>query len=554
MCYRPIMTYDSELIVDEMILPGYLDDRLIVRNGEVLRRIQNESKARLNLYQNTPCAKRSKLRVTGTKQQVEHAKERVTKFLYEEDSLSTEINGVDDKYNSKNQQNMVETMMIPRIKVGLVIGKKGETLRMINKKSGAFCQFEDRGACAFDSRDIDEMVKITIKGRAQAIQIAQEMINEICSVNTVTSHLNIPSSKVYLIMGNGNENMRRICSVSGAYCQVDNVIHDNGVRTIIIRGVTTAVDRARKMIYEITDRVDKTSSYAYPHSVDQEVFQEIIDVDYSSETEVAEYTEKEKDEVKFIHLTVPRSRKDLLTGTERESLEQMCRGHEVSCQVDVSSNDDCESSIVLRGNPASVDKVRKKIKELIDCGKEGLVVPDSVDNNQIDDEVVKIIKKTEVECSIASVIDLIDEIKNEIRANIDNLNLLNHVHLLEKTNLSLRNPSAKADELKQLVSCQARERIRIEEDNETLCIRLSGIKYSLDQIVKPEKMQIPRPECPVCYEDLDAFVNIFQCSNGHLVCQPCLISNNLTKCPSCEQKFMGRATAMEQYLKKLFNN
>ena len=62
---------------------------------------------------------------------------------------------------------------------------------------------------------------------------------------------------------------------------------------------------------------------------------------------------------------------------------------------------------------------------------------------------------------------------------------------------------------------------------------------------------LPTPTCPVCYETMKPPRRIFQCNNGHLVCEVCKNQPQLRGCPTCRQPIMGRATAMEQFLADL---
>ena len=68
---------------------------------------------------------------------------------------------------------------------------------------------------------------------------------------------------------------------------------------------------------------------------------------------------------------------------------------------------------------------------------------------------------------------------------------------------------------------------------------------------KPEIL--PCPECPVCYESMRPPARILQCVNGHLTCVDCAKKVERFDCPTCKQEFSGRATAMEQFLRTLFN-
>ena len=76
-------------------------------------------------------------------------------------------------------------------------------------------------------------------------------------------------------------------------------------------------------------------------------------------------------------------------------------------------------------------------------------------------------------------------------------------------------------------------------------------KYQ-NNFLKPEKEELPCPECPVCFEKMMPPTRIMQCSNGHLICKECVSKANIIDCPTCRMKIVGRATAMEQHLASLF--
>ena len=59
-------------------------------------------------------------------------------------------------------------------------------------------------------------------------------------------------------------------------------------------------------------------------------------------------------------------------------------------------------------------------------------------------------------------------------------------------------------------------------------------------------------ECPVCMEVMEAPLQIFSCTNGHLICSDCLKSGSLTACPMCREDFKKlvpkRRAKMEELL------
>ena len=65
---------------------------------------------------------------------------------------------------------------------------------------------------------------------------------------------------------------------------------------------------------------------------------------------------------------------------------------------------------------------------------------------------------------------------------------------------------------------------------------------------------LPCPECPVCMENMLPPRRIFQCKNGHIICEICQPKIKEQKCPTCQHEIVGRAVAMEQHLRDLFMN
>ena len=61
------------------------------------------------------------------------------------------------------------------------------------------------------------------------------------------------------------------------------------------------------------------------------------------------------------------------------------------------------------------------------------------------------------------------------------------------------------------------------------------------------------PSCPVCYEQLVPPLQVFSCTNGHLVCSSCKERIG-DKCSTCRVEGGGRATAMEEVIRKLMGN
>ena len=180
----------------EMMVPGRLVARIIGKGGEVIKALQEETGAKIVIIQDTrEFADEKPLKISGPPEAVEFAKQRVEQVIAEEEQKmggggrgggfrggdfggfrggrggggwpSQGGGGYQD-----SGYDVTEMMSIPSNKVGLVMGKGGETIRMICSESGAHCQVDK--SAPDGARD----KTIVIKGRPESVERAKEMINE----------------------------------------------------------------------------------------------------------------------------------------------------------------------------------------------------------------------------------------------------------------------------------------------------------------------------------------------------------------------------------------
>jgi len=79
--------------------------------------------------------------------------------------------------------------------------------------------------------------------------------------------------------------------------------------------------------------------------------------------------------------------------------------------------------------------------------------------------------------------------------------------------------------------------------------------------VMQSRLECPRgpkiPECPACLKEMCSPIEIFSCRNGHLLCgkcKPLVTAIRADMCMTCGTvKYMGRATAMEQMIREMFD-
>jgi len=110
--------------------------------------------------------------------------------------------------------------------------------------------------------------------------------------------------------------------------------------------------------------------------------------------------------------------------------------------------------------------------------------------------------------------------------------------------------------MKEEVEKAARKEAELEaKKNVPSAPSLPSLPDGLEPVVErytpsaPSKFQVP--ECPVCLEEMVPPTRIFQCRNGHLICETCKSGLNPCICPKCRGEIIGRATDMEAFLRSL---
>jgi len=192
----------------EMMVPGHLVARIIGKGGEVIKALQEETGAKIVIIQDSKeFADEKLLKITGPPDRVEFAKGRVEQVIAEEQEKMGGFRGgrgggrgggfrggrggpggfrggrgggggggggwpsAGGGYQD-NGYDITEMMSVPGNKVGLVMGKGGETIRNICSESGAHCQVDK------DAPEGAREKNIVIKGSPEAVERAKQMIGE----------------------------------------------------------------------------------------------------------------------------------------------------------------------------------------------------------------------------------------------------------------------------------------------------------------------------------------------------------------------------------------
>ncbi|KAA8528027.1 hypothetical protein F0562_035104 [Nyssa sinensis] len=216
--------------------------------------------------------------------QLENAEQQPSEGNIEEPSAEVLQQG--DASSAEQQplsesQTMSRKMEVPNDKVGVLIGKAGDTIRYLQFNSGAKIQItRDADADPYSASRPVELI-----GTLENINKAEKLIKDVISeadaggspslvargFNTVQAagaaeqlQIQVPNEKVGLIIGKGGETIKNLQTRSGARIQLIPQHLPEGdqskERTVRVTGDKKQIDMAREMIKEVMNQPVRQSS------------------------------------------------------------------------------------------------------------------------------------------------------------------------------------------------------------------------------------------------------------------------------------------------------
>ncbi|RIB24159.1 hypothetical protein C2G38_723122 [Gigaspora rosea] len=186
--YGPLGDSSRISTQEEFKVPNAVVGLVIGRGGENLKRIEKQTGARIQFSQDQPPdVIERRVTITGTPDDVKNAKGMIQQLV--EDAINGNTLNRRDLQGGGNRSTI--TIHIPSSKVGVVIGRGGETIRDLQDRSGARINVTPDSAASPQSNDRS----VTLIGDEAAVQRAKALIDEI--VNTGDSEPNRGYPKDY---------------------------------------------------------------------------------------------------------------------------------------------------------------------------------------------------------------------------------------------------------------------------------------------------------------------------------------------------------------------
>ncbi|XP_022198629.2 far upstream element-binding protein 2 [Nilaparvata lugens] len=302
---------NGQMTTEDIKVPDKMVGLIIGRGGEQISRLQAESGCKIQMAMDSGGAPERLCTLTGNPQAISRAKEMIAGIITQRsktegmggarlDELGlSDTNGSEGRHSNMDRGSMgghgmhsqgdfhngsTFEMMVPGSKVGLVIGKGGETIKQLQEKSGT------KMVVVQDGPNQETEKPLRISGDPQKVEHAKSLIYELLagdrrdggdrggrgggggrmgfdrggggggrggggggnrwSDQSEATYV-VPANKCGIIIGRGGETIKQINQTSGAHCELDRRAPPTATeKTFLIRGQPDQIEAAKRMIAE----------------------------------------------------------------------------------------------------------------------------------------------------------------------------------------------------------------------------------------------------------------------------------------------------------------
>ncbi|KAF2017115.1 hypothetical protein BU24DRAFT_431945 [Aaosphaeria arxii CBS 175.79] len=279
---------NSEVILIDSSLVGLV----IGRQGESLRRIEQQSGTRIQFINGPDSGPQRQCRITGSPSARIAAKREINRIIEENGGNPARETGRNARGPAKVGQQQQPALrdgeqssqiMVPDRTVGLIIGRGGETIRDLQERSG--CHVNIVG----ENKSVNGLRPVNLIGSPTAAARAKELIMEIVDSDTKTmgdaapaqqntnrrdnfdqygggagagagagkinDTIMVPSDAVGMIIGKGGETIKDMQSTTGCKINVSQASGADIEREIGLVGTAQAIADAKRAIWDKVDSV-----------------------------------------------------------------------------------------------------------------------------------------------------------------------------------------------------------------------------------------------------------------------------------------------------------
>ncbi|KAL5011503.1 hypothetical protein ScPMuIL_010054 [Solemya velum] len=264
------------VVTEECLVPDKMVGLIIGKGGEQITRLQAETGCKIQIAPDSGGMPDRSCSLTGTASSVSACKAAISSII---ERGQNSMGGMET--NMMNEGQSVLEMMIPGTKVGLVIGKGGDTIKQLQERAGVkMVMIQDSNV----PTSTDKPLRIT--GEPSKCQRAKEMVMDLLTEKELESmqrggggggggfHMNeygsmnspggieipVPRQAVGIVIGKGGEMIKKIQSETGARVQFKPDDGQSPDRICSIAGPPDKTDQAASMIQDLLNSTNQFNS------------------------------------------------------------------------------------------------------------------------------------------------------------------------------------------------------------------------------------------------------------------------------------------------------
>ena len=265
-------------ITEKHTIPEKYVGLLIGKGGEQISRFQEVSGANIQIAPESEGTNVRSISINGTPEQIQCARTLIDEVATKADRAQF------DSRMPPRGQSFIE-MKIPGHKVGLIIGKGGETIKALQEQCGVkMVMIQDNNT----PTDVDKPLHVT--GSDDGVARARDMVNELMASksnfptggrqgasnyssnggggafdnkNPNVRHTTyaVPADRTGLVIGKGGETIKEICRMSSAHVEIQKQPPPNpSIKIFNVSGDQHAIDHAIQLICEKAGISSSTSN------------------------------------------------------------------------------------------------------------------------------------------------------------------------------------------------------------------------------------------------------------------------------------------------------
>lgn len=159
---------EADQLTERLDCPQHVVGRIIGRGGETIRALQSASGAHITINQNVPEGQPRMIEISGPSEPVQRARLMIEELIRSEPGSAQAII---QRVMTEHGIGKAQSLRAPKSIIGKVIGRGGETIKNIQRISGATVQIDQS----------TDPCKISIAGQDSTVDEARRMIEDVMS-------------------------------------------------------------------------------------------------------------------------------------------------------------------------------------------------------------------------------------------------------------------------------------------------------------------------------------------------------------------------------------